>query len=178
MDSLAYLGGKSGSRQTVSSPPELVEWVRAHWDVVCDLAATKDDAVVPVFVGPEEDSLTVDWSKLTGDKDEKCDSGSNFGWLNPPYKNVGTWIKKCHEETLRGARAISLTPASVGSRWFSDWVVDGPCWVLFLTGRLRFPGYKNCSGHDSMLVIWDGQPWREPHWIDWESTSLERQAYR
>ena len=55
------------------------------------------------------------------------------------WNNIAPWAKKCLEESRLGARIFLLTPASVGSNWFADYVHE-KARVLFLSPRLSFDG--------------------------------------
>ena len=93
------------------------------------------------------------------DKNHKClkyftkkDNGLEKSWgnhrvfVNPPYGNViPKWVKKCHEESLRGALVVMLIPARTDTRWFHDYCMRGE--IRFIKGRLGFinrtlPSYK------------------------------------
>ena len=74
-------------------------------------------------------------------------SFGGWGWLNPPFKRIVVWAKKCAEARQLGASIAFLVPAGVGSNWFRDWV-HGKAFVWFLNGRIDFipgePYPKDC----------------------------------
>lgn len=60
-----------------------------------------------------------------------------WGWLNPEFKDIAAWSRKCAEAEDAGAHIAFLVPASVGSNWFVD-DVHHRALVLALNGRLDF----------------------------------------
>jgi hypothetical protein len=115
-----------------------------------------------------EDRLKKDWSRLgNGRPGDPADL-----WLNPQSVSVSPWARKCARST-KGAtsvRIFMLTPASVGARWFSEWVL-GRAKVLMLAGRLstaRDGRYaKGCMlsvfGDGPGFELWDWRGQQEPH---------------
>ena len=43
-------------------------------------------------------------------------------FMNPPYgREIGRWVKKAWEESLKGALVVCLLPARVDTRWWHDY---------------------------------------------------------
>jgi len=142
------------SKQDYSTPKEFLDAVRARFGSIdADLAASAANAVSPAFYDvAKEDSLTRAWNELGG-----------WLWLNPPFNNIEPWAAKCAAESALGARILFLTPASVGSNWFQQWVYPSAN-VLMLNPRISFDG-KNAFPKDLILSVFSGgmrgmQPWR------------------
>lgn len=76
-------------------------------------------------------------------------------WLNPPFSNLGVWVKKCYEESMRDVSIVQLLLPSVGSRWFADYVWPHAAEIIFLHPRINFDGTEGTNMRDSCLVIWD-----------------------
>jgi phage N-6-adenine-methyltransferase len=73
-------------------------------------------------------------------------------WMNPPYgRNIGLWIKKAYEESLKGSLVVCLLPARTDTRWFHDYCTKGK--IEFIRGRLKFGGSKNSAPFPSMVVV-------------------------
>jgi hypothetical protein len=152
------------SRQDYETPPVFIDAVVKRFGPLSwDLAATAHNAKARLCFGYDpsgnfDDALTRPWP-IDG---PLC-------WLNPPFANIAPWAKKCAEESAKGCRILFLTPASVGSRWFADYVF-GKALVIFLSGpnyRIRFVGAKypypkdcilSCFGLPPGFEIWR---WRE-----------------
>ena len=80
-----------------STPRPLFEHLDQEFDFDLDAAAQAHNAMLENFISPEEESLTVDWSER----------GSTV-WLNPPYRNLGAWMKKAYLESLKGLTEVAL----------------------------------------------------------------------
>lgn len=140
------------SRQDYMTPFEFLDAVRTRWNIEAfdvDLAASENNVGAQRIITPEEDSLTVDWTALTGDL-----------WLNPPFAHIAPWARKCAEATTtsrfsRDRRIFFLVPASVGSRWFEQYV-HPYARVYFLRDRICFDG-KNLYPKDCILAVY-GEP--------------------
>ncbi len=123
------------SKQTYETPWDFVHKVEKRLGIdhfAVDLAASFENRKAPEWLAEDDDSLASnwDWAKL-------LDGG--WGWLNPPYTNIGKWAKKCHETQLKGGDVALLVPAAVGSNWFRDYV-HNKAFVLALNGRISFDG--------------------------------------
>ena len=131
----SFARGKS--KQDYETPPEFIAAVvKRFGPLAWDLAATEANAKAPAWYGIEQDSLKMPWWELEGNK-----------WLNPPFDDITPWAQRC-SLALHNRRKwrmspepliMLLTPASIGSNWFRDWVF-GRALVLALNGRLSFDG--------------------------------------
>lgn len=89
------------------------------------------------------------------------DNGLSKSWLgervfiNPPYSNVGVWIRKAYEENQRhevgNPICILLIPARVDTRWFHEYCMEADE-IGFIKGRLKFdnpslPSWKPDGSH-------------------------------
>ncbi len=102
-----------------------------------DPCATSENAKCARFFTREEDGLNQSWE------------GKVF--LNPPYgRNIGKWVKKAYEESLKGALVVCLLPARTDTRWWQDYVKQGH--VFFLRGRLKFGCARNAAPFPSAIV--------------------------
>ncbi len=116
-----------------------------------DLAASAHNTKHERYFTEEQNSLAQDWRKLDG-----------LLWLNPPFADARPWVRKCKEESAKGARIASLTLASVGSAWFAE-ECYGNCRVLLMRPRIVFDGMEpnpktgkvDPFMKDCMICIWD-----------------------
>ena len=136
------------SKQDYGTPWDFIRAVQRRFgNIDVDLAARRDNAKAPRWIGPARNSLRVCWSRIYL---------RSLGWLNPPFDNIEPWAAKCAVET--GLRIIMLTPASVGTNWFADHV-HGRAWVLALSPRLTFEGHEDPFPKDCMLSLFGfGKP--------------------
>lgn len=123
------------TKQDYGTPWEFIRAVEARFGrIEWDLAAHDENAKCVNFIGPDRDSLTVDWAEL---------SPTGTLWLNPPFKNIDPWAEKCAAEGARRHGLIAmLTPASVGTDWFARYV-HRKAIVLGLSPRMTFEGTVN-----------------------------------
>lgn len=63
--------------------------------------------------------------------------GSEWGWLNPPFADIGPWARRCLETSQAGGHMAFLVPAGVGANWYRDFI-HRRALVLALNGRLAF----------------------------------------
>lgn len=77
-------------------------------------------------------------------------------FVNPPYGNeIGKWLKKGYEESLKGKLVVFLIPSRTDTRWWHDFVMKA-AEIRFIKGRLKFDGQKNSAPFPSAVVIFKG----------------------
>ena len=102
-----------------------------------DPCAMRENAKCARFFSREEDGLRQPWD------------GKVF--LNPPYgREIGRWVKKAYEESLKGTLVVCLLPARTDTSWWQDYAKRGH--IHFLRGRLRFGDAKNTAPFPSAIV--------------------------
>lgn len=114
------------------TPPCVFGPVDAAFRFDLDACATnKTVAQVSSFIGPEENSLKVEWS----------DRGKRI-WCNPPYgRGIDKWFRKSAEACENGCEAVVLLVyANTGTLYWRQWVADHPLVqrVILLAPRVRF----------------------------------------
>lgn len=137
---------RATSKQDYETPPDFLAAIAARWGTIdVDLAARADNAKAAVFVTPEEDTLTVPWAERF--MNLNC-------FLNPEFRDIDPYAEKCAYEgsLIQRGRIFMLTPASIGTNWFSRHV-EGRAMVLGLAPRLRFVGEREYYPKDLMLSI-------------------------
>lgn len=150
-------------KQSVMTPPEFMAAVKARFGPVeFDLAADENNNQAFYYFNEELNALSRDWPKF------------GWNWLNPPYRDITPWARKCAEQSELGARILMLVPASCDSVWYGQYV-QGQADVLFLRPRIAFVGYEGSSSdRPHMLCVYDRETlrtrppvcaqwvWREP----------------
>jgi site-specific DNA-methyltransferase (adenine-specific) len=102
-----------------------------------DPCASEQNAKCVKFFRASDDGLRQSWN------------GKVF--MNPPYgREIGKWVKKAWDESLRGALVVCLLPARVDTRWWHDYASKGH--VYFLKGRLKFGDARNSAPFRSAIV--------------------------
>lgn len=130
------------SKQDYGTPWPFIRAVEKRFGpLVADLACTRANCKAPSIGYPDKprgyffddgvDSLSQSWSR---------DFPTGNLWLNPPFANIGIWAKKCRLEMQeRQGLILMLTPASIGSEWFTDYVLHQAD-VIGLRPRMTFEG--------------------------------------
>jgi phage N-6-adenine-methyltransferase len=95
-----------------------------------DPCATSENTKCARFFTKEQDGLSQQWS---------------------PYgREIGRWMRKAWEESLKGTVVVCLLPARVDTRWWHDYAKKGH--VHFLRGRLKFGSSRKSAPFPSAIV--------------------------
>ena len=122
-----------------STPQDLFDKLHRVWEFTLDVCATAENAKVLYFYDKADDGLKQSW------KGHVC-------WMNPPYgREIGKWMRKAFQESLRGAVVVCLVPARTDTVWWHDYAMKGD--ITFLKGRLKFGGATNSAPFPSAIVI-------------------------
>jgi hypothetical protein len=130
---------KKPSNQDVKTPRDFLDAVvRRFGSIELDLAANEPN-VAYRWLGPgsslgANDALEVDWMQF---------NRGGLSWLNPPYKLVLPWVKKCAEARRAGMKIALLVPAAVCTDWFIDYVIPY-AYVFELTPRPFKTEVRDC----------------------------------
>jgi len=95
----------------------------------------------PCPTSPTFDGLNINWKK------------SNF--INPPFKDQRSWIKKAYQESLNGKTCVMLLPARTDTKIFHEVILPHAKEIRFIKGRLRFEQYENSAPFPSMIVVFN-----------------------
>lgn len=134
---------RGGSKQTYETPPEFMGAVERRFGLMTfDLACAKETRKAANYYTEEDDALQQNWNILPG-----------WLWLNPPFSDIGTWAKKCADESQYGARILFLVPASTGSGWYWNYVKPY-AHVLHLRQRITFMGATDGYPKDMILACY------------------------
>ena len=102
-----------------------------QFNFTLDVCCVPETAKCDRYFTPNEDGLSQDWSK-------------DICWMNPPYgREIGKWVKKAYEESLKGAIVVCVLPARTDTKWWWEYCHKGD--IEFIRGRLKFRG-KNKDG--------------------------------
>lgn len=120
------------SSQDVGTDPLFFKVAHREFSFAADLAASEHNHKCPIWIGQGEGdeskggSLDLPWHRING-----------WLWLNPPFKDIEPWARKCNLEAAAGARIAMLVPAGTDTDWFRAWV-----WaraeIRWINGRMVF----------------------------------------
>jgi len=131
-----YYGSNGKGKFIIETP----DWLKAQ--IIEEFGIYYD----PCPVNPVQDGLEIEWPK------------NKAVYVNPPYTrgHISKWVKKCHDENLRGCHIILLIPAYTDTAYFHDYIYQRDnVEIRFLRGRIKFKGYDKHSAFPSMLVIFN-----------------------
>lgn len=122
------------------TPQKLFDELNAEFNFDVDVCASAENAKCPRYFSKAEDGLSQNWSDF-----RMC-------YMNPPYgRQIGIWVQKAYETSLKGSTVVCLLPARTDTKWFHDYCLKGE--IRFLRGRLKFNDGKNPAPFPSMIVI-------------------------
>jgi len=113
------------------TPQELYDALNAEFGFELDPCATHENAKCKLYYTKAEDGLSKPWHKVAGTV-----------FMNPPYgREIGRWIKKAFEESLKGSTVVCLIPARTDTSYWHDYCMKGE--IRFIRGRLKFKGLNS-----------------------------------
>ena len=128
----------SSERSDWETPQDLFDELNQEFRFTLDVCASRGNAKVKKYYDRQVDGLKQVWSGV-------C-------WMNPPYgREIGKWVCKAHEESLRGVTVVCLVPARTDTAWWHDYCMKGE--VRFIRGRLRFSGHRVNAPFPSAVVV-------------------------
>ncbi len=144
------------------TPPQVRTRMLDEWPIGLDAAACGPSALVPTYLGPDHpdpgrrDALAfAHWADLA--------PGGTAVWLNPPYTpaaTLGQFLSRAVVTAHTGRTVVGLLPASTGTAWWWEHVIDAGAQIEFLRGRLSFGGPHAGAGRGttapwgSAIVVW------------------------
>ncbi len=148
--------GKRGASDEVDdrgTHPNDFDPLNERFGFTLDAAAAPHNAKCERYFTRADDGLAQSWAGETV-------------WCNPPYSNIGDWVRKAHREYLTCNGIVMLLPANRTEQgWWQDEVEpyrEGKALrVEFLRGRMRFikPGQTEIGPNERppfgcCLLIW------------------------
>jgi phage N-6-adenine-methyltransferase len=106
-----------------ATPQWLYDALHKEFGFTLDPCSDGDNAKCKKFYTQNENGLLRDWTGETV-------------FMNPPYSDVGAWMRKAFGAAQEGATVVCLVPARTDAGWWHDYAMKGE--VRFLRGRIRF----------------------------------------
>jgi len=136
------------------TPPEIFDPLDEEFSIIWDVCASVQNSKCGSVRFFQDDSmgggLTTPWADINGPV-----------WMNPPYgKEIGKWVKKAYEESVKGATVVCLLPARTDTSWFQDYIIPFATEIRFLRGRIKFireDGKRGPAPFPSAVVIFGGK---------------------
>lgn len=124
---------------TWETPQDLFDRLNAEFNFTTDVCATSDTAKCKKYFTPETDGLMQNWHGV-------C-------WMNPPYgKQIGIWLQKAYNESLKGATVVCLIPSRTDTTYWHKYCMKA-AEIRFVKGRLKFGGLKSSAPFSSAIIV-------------------------
>ena len=124
--------------QEWETPDEIYTPLDKEFGFTVDVAASAINHKCSRYLTERDNGLLVSWV-------------GNTCWLNPPYRQVGKWVKKAYLESLNGVVVVCLVQARTNTNWWHDYCMKGE--VRFIRGRPKFKGCKYGLPQPLAIVI-------------------------
>lgn len=137
----------SSARSDWSTPQAFYDALDDEFHFTLDVCATDDNAKHQRYFTEDDDGLSQPW--VIGDqmKVPAC------CWMNPPYgREIGAWMKKAYDESLKGATVVCLVPSRTDTKWWHDYCMKAKE-IRYIRGRLKFDGHVNSAPFPSAVVV-------------------------
>ena len=149
----------TSDKQDWETPDYLFDFFNNIYNFTIDVCADDQNHKCAKYYTIQTNGLAQDWSK-------------DICWMNPPYEKsqLKQWIKKAHEESLKGSVVVCLIPARTDTEYFWNHCRHAAK-IFFLKGRLKFLSDGNEVGtatFPSCIVVFDGRipfPALQVEWI-------------
>ncbi len=134
----------SSNDMTWETPQWLFNKLDKEFNFTLDVCALPETAKCKNYYTPQIDGLKQDWE-------------DNICWMNPPYgREIGVWIEKAYNESLKGATVVCLIPSRTDTKYWHDYCMKASE-IRFIKGRLKFGNSKNSAPFPSAIVIFNGK---------------------
>lgn len=143
------------NRDAYRTPPELFAALDAEFNFQLDVAASNENMLCDFRITEEENCLTTDWFAAAG----MIGESGWYSWLNPPYSDIGPFVKRAAEMAKQGIGCVMLVMADTSVGWYLDAIKTCQEVRFIVGGRISFldpvtgkPAAGNNKG--SMFLIW------------------------
>ena len=124
-----------------ATPPEIFDELDREFDFNLDVCATHENHKCQNYFTVDNSGLSQKWGGY------RC-------FCNPPYSQIGDWVKKAYFESFTpGTLIVLLIPARTDTKYFHEYILNRSE-IRFIKGRLKFGSAKNSAPFPSMIVIY------------------------
>ena len=126
------------------TPKDLFDKLDLEFQFTLDPCSTPQNAKCLKYYTKEDDGLSKSW-------EDEC------VFMNPPYgREIGKWVKKAYEESLKGAMVVCLIPARTDTKYYHKYIFPYATDIRFIKGRVKFDngsGKLNPAPFPSAIVV-------------------------
>ena len=126
---------------TWGTPQSLFDQLNNEFNFNTDVCALSTNSKCSNYYTPEIDGLKQEWKGT-------C-------WMNPPYgREIGIWLKKAYEESLKGTIVVCLIPARTDTKYWHEYCMKASE-IRFVKGRLKFGNSTNSAPFPSAIIVFN-----------------------
>ena len=126
-----------------ATPQSFFDELDKEFHFTVDVCASHENHKCDWYFTQEDDGLSKNW-------------GGQTVFCNPPYSEIGKWVKKAHDEAKKdGTVVVMLIPSRTSTKYFHDYIYHRTE-IRFVSGRLHFNDGKGRAPFPSMVVIFRG----------------------
>ena len=108
------------------TPQEFYDKLNRKFRFTLDPSATHENHKCDKYYTIDDDGLSKSWK-------------GEVVFVNPPYGNIGHWVKKAYDEsTENGATVVMLMPARTDTKYWHQYIMGAASAIYFIKGRLKF----------------------------------------
>ena len=108
----------------------------------CTSSSKHGNLETPRYYTKKEDGLMQDWWPHSP------------AFVNPPFDNIGPWLRKAHFESRRGCTCVVLVPSKTDTAWWHDLVLEKADEIRYIRGRVKFEGFEQAFIFGCAMVIY------------------------
>ena len=140
------------NRDAYQTPRELFAVLNSEFNFKSDVCASKENSLCHFYITEELNCLTQNWFTM-------CIDVGDYVWMNPPYSDIGPFVKRAAEMASKGVGTVMLVMMDQSVGWYREAIKTCQEVRLIIGGRLAFidpstgkPAAGNNKG--SMFLIW------------------------
>lgn len=121
-----------------ATPQWLFAALHKEFGFTLDPCSDGENAKCEKFYTPRENGLLRDW-------------GNETVFMNPPYSEVESWMRKAYGSAQEGATVVCLVPARTDTAWWHEYAMKSE--IRLIRGRLKFGDAENSAPFPSAIVV-------------------------
>ena len=131
----------SSDDMTWETPQNIFNKLDNEFNFTLDVCALAETAKCKKYYTPDTDGLKQEWNGT-------C-------WMNPPYgRQIGEWLKKAYEDSLKGNTIVCLIPSRTDTKYWHDYCMKASE-IRFVKGRLKFGNATNSAPFPSAVIVFN-----------------------
>lgn len=121
-----------------ATPQHVFDVLNEEFKFTLDPCTNGENAKCGKFYTDSDDGLSKDWS-------------GEVVFMNPPYSDCKSWMKKAMESADIGATVVCLVPSRTDTKWWHEYAMRGE--IRLIKGRLKFGDAKDSAPFPSAIIV-------------------------